>query len=123
VATTTARITTSVTTTAAITDNASQALIAAVPISRKTLPRRENGGATFVWGGQSVDSRPWRFRCRYVQQVTSRHCWRSWIPLWEHMDRVTRERDRPLLAIAGRVRALRLTAAWCSVQTGTEQRG
>ncbi|WP_227997814.1 acyl-CoA dehydrogenase family protein [Nocardia australiensis] len=39
-------------------------------------------------------------------------------PLWECADPVIRERwerDRPLLAVAGRVRAMRLTAAWNSL--------
>ncbi|MFI9507599.1 acyl-CoA dehydrogenase family protein [Nocardia sp. NPDC052566] len=46
-------------------------------------------------------------------------------PLWERADAVTRqrwERDRPLLATAGRVRALRLEAAWQSI-AGAEAQG
>ncbi|MEU6186615.1 acyl-CoA dehydrogenase family protein [Nocardia sp. NPDC047038] len=47
-------------------------------------------------------------------------------PLWQSADPVTRqrwERDRPLLATAGRVRAQRLTAAWRAVEPGDDQAG
>jgi hypothetical protein len=46
-------------------------------------------------------------------------------PLWESADREVLarwERDRPLLATAGRVRAQRLTAAWRSLASDTEHR-
>lgn len=45
-------------------------------------------------------------------------------PLWESVDPTTRqrwERDRPLLATAGRARGQRLTAAWRTVQTDADQ--
>ncbi|WP_246634275.1 hypothetical protein [Nocardia iowensis] len=44
--------------------------------------------------------------------------------LWESVDSVTRqrwERDRPLLAVAGRVRDQRLATAWRSVLPGDDQ--
>ncbi|MEV6274768.1 acyl-CoA dehydrogenase family protein [Nocardia sp. NPDC051832] len=47
-------------------------------------------------------------------------------PLWEQVDAVTRERwerDRPLLATAGRVRAQRLATAWRRVGFGEEIAG
>lgn len=47
-------------------------------------------------------------------------------PLWQSADPVTRqrwERDRPLLATAGRVRAQRLTAAWRVVEPGGDEAG
>ncbi|WP_159922236.1 MULTISPECIES: acyl-CoA dehydrogenase family protein [Nocardia] len=45
-------------------------------------------------------------------------------PLWESADPVTRrrwERDRPLLATAGRVRGQRLSAAWQAVEPDVDQ--
>ncbi|WP_067469505.1 acyl-CoA dehydrogenase family protein [Nocardia amamiensis] len=46
-------------------------------------------------------------------------------PLWESADPVTRqrwERDRPLLATAGRVRGQRLAAAWRTVQADADRK-